>query len=348
MSDRRRSIWVGVAVSVALLLLSLSAAWSLGGRPPESLSRLLTWILARPGTERVSGYYTLVDEAGNILLETARVVAPGDLFIDPAGVWHRVTRVTRDTAETVTVPPGVSLPQGFSSLAGSRVWAGAALSRGRALRPAHDLAVPLGTARQVIVIYHTHSDESYVPTDGVSSIPGNGGIYDVGEALSAGLTTAGFTVVHDRTAHDPHDAGAYPRSRRTVLRNLRFGPTLLFDVHRDAAPPAAYLTTIDGVHTARVLIVVGGANPMVSANLGTARRLKAVAEDLYPGLTRGILVARGNYNQDLDPGAILLEMGTELIPKEAAVRAAGLWANVVAASLGPPAPDTTPPGAGER
>lgn len=263
-------------------------------------------------------------------------------------MWHRVTRVRRDTAETVTVPPEASLPQGFSSLAGSRVWASVAFSGDQALRPAHDLAVPLGTARQVIVIYHTHTDESYVPTDGVSSIPGNGGIYDVGEALSAGLTTAGFTVIHDRTAHDPHDAGAYPRSRRTVLRNLRFGPTLLFDVHRDAAPPGGYITTVDGVQTARILIVVGGANPMASANLGTARRLNAVAEDLYPGLMKGIYVARGNYNQDLDPGAILLEMGTALIPKEAAVRAAGLWANVVSAFLGPPAPDTTPPGAGER
>ncbi len=163
----------------------------------------------------------------------------------------------------------------------------------------------------------------------------------MGDALAGGLRSRGFTIVHDRATHDPHDAGAYPRSRRTVLRNLKFGPTFLFDVHRDSAPAEAYLTEVGGVTTSSILIVVGGANPLVRSNLATARRLKLFADELHPGLVRGIYVARGNYNQDLDPGAILLEVGTEYIPRELAERSSVLFSEAVAAFTGRPGPDNT-------
>ena len=49
-------------------------------------------------------------------------------------------------------------------------------------------------------------------------------------------------------------------------------------------------------------------------------------------------MAGGSFNQDLSPADLLLEMGTDVITKEAAQRAATLWANVTAAYLGPPGP----------
>jgi len=310
-----------MVVSLGVLALALPFASAF----PDGLEDLvddLSALLATPGSERTEGYYTLIDERGTVLLQTALRIHKGDLFIDAKDDFHKVTKLRGDVAETRLVAPGsVPVTAGSTSAAPG------------------PQAIPLGTARQVIVIYHTHSDESYIPTDGVQAIPGAGGVYDVGDTLAATLSSAGFTVVHDRAAHDPHDAGAYPRSRRTVLRNLGFGPTFLFDVHRDASPPSAYLTTIDGAETSRILIVVGGANPMYRSNLGVARQLRTLAETLYPGLIRGILVAAGNYNQDLDPGAILLEMGTYVIPKPPAQRAAVLWANVVTAFLGPPGPE---------
>jgi len=94
--------------------------------------------------------------------------------------------------------------------------------------------------------------------------------------------------------------------------------------------------------------VVGGANPLRAANLALARRLSALSEELYPGIVRGILVARGNYNQDLDPGAMLLEIGTYLIPKEPALRTATLFAGVVSAFLGQPGPEGVPGAAGDQ
>ena len=49
---------------------------------------------------------------------------------------------------------------------------------------AQESAVPAASAkaddsRKLIAMYVTHSDESYVPSDGTQSVNGQGGIYDV-------------------------------------------------------------------------------------------------------------------------------------------------------------------------
>lgn len=327
-----------LALLAAALVLPVVSSGVAGSESP--LFELFQDLFARHGSERSDGCFQLVDPDGNVILETARHISRGTLFIDPGNVTYRVVRVRGDIAETVPVDGDAALVSLARLAAPVPAWSGASPPIESAGRPG---AIPLGTARRVIVLYHTHSDESYLPTDGAASRRASGGIFDVGTQLASGLSASGFTVVHDRAVHDPHDAGAYPRSRRTVLRNLQFGPTLLYDVHRDASPAEVYTTEIGGEKTSRVLIVVGGGNPLSGANLALARRLKTAADELYPTLVRGILVARGNYNQDLDPGAILLEMGTAWIPKEWAVRAADLWADVTAALLGPPGPEGTSP-----
>jgi len=338
--NRRHSV---VLIAVALVLAVAGPITLIALRSPSSqIRQRILGLFSGPGGERSSGFCTLVDEAGSALLRTGILVRRGDVFIDPAGQSHRVTRVSGERALTVLAPEvGSRAPQprepGSDQLGPVAAAADPAISLGGAPSPSPQ-AIPLGTARQVIVLYHTHSDESYIPDDGTASIYGDGGVYRVGDAMATALITAGFTVVHDRAAHDPHDGGAYPRSRRTLLQNLQYGPTLIFDVHRDSAPASEYLTTIDGTETARILIVIGGANPLYRGNLGVANRMKTTADSLYPGLTRGILVAGGNFNQDLTAAGILLEVGTESISRASAERAASLWADVTAAYLGPPGP----------
>ena len=39
-----------------------------------------------------------------------------------------------------------------------------------------------------------------------------------------------------KTPHDPHDAMAYDRSRRTAAELLKKNPIALLDIHRDAVP----------------------------------------------------------------------------------------------------------------
>ncbi len=196
-------------------------------------------------------------------------------------------------------------------------------------------SLPLAATARTIAMYHTHSAESFVPTQGTDSVWGRGGIITVGTVFAAALEELGFRAIHDRTPHDPHDAGAYSRSRRTALALIRdHQPYALFDVHRDAAPVSAYLTHIDGAPTAQIVIVIGRGNPMHANNQVLARRLLAVGEGVHPTLVRGIFMARGSYNQDLDPGVLLLEVGTHLMDQSLAERGITLFADVLGVTVG--------------
>ena len=72
-----------------------------------------------------------------------------------------------------------------------------------------------------IALYCTHSDESYIPSDGTQSINGQGGIYDVARDFRDALQQQGIDVILDESTHLPHDSGAYRRSRQTAERLLQ-------------------------------------------------------------------------------------------------------------------------------
>ncbi len=181
-------------------------------------------------------------------------------------------------------------------------------------------------------LYHTHSDESYIPSDGTSSIRGNGGIYQVGSALAEGLKRAGVKVVHSLARHDPHDTAAYKRSRRTAQELLQKADAVL-DVHRDAVPPSQYTGEVNGEKMVLVQLVVGRQNPNMSANKQFAQEIKAATDKEYPGLVKGIFFARSGYNQDLSPRNLLVEVGTHKNSREGAEKSASLFAQSYARYL---------------
>jgi stage II sporulation protein P len=168
-------------------------------------------------------------------------------------------------------------------------------------------------------LFHTHSDESYIPTSGTASEPGKGDVLDIGKALQSALQKEGISVTHSDKLHDPHDINAYHRSRRTAAQLIKEQPDAVFDIHRDSAPARAYQTSINGVDSARIMIVIGRSNPNMQTNLQYAKRIKAAADELYPGLMRGIFMGKGDYNQDLYPTSILFECGTDRLSKEDAI-----------------------------
>jgi len=178
-------------------------------------------------------------------------------------------------------------------------------------------------------IYHTHGAESYVPTDGTETIDQGGGILQVGDALTRALENKGFDVNHVREPHTPHDAGAYQRSRRTAEELVTEGDQLIFDVHRDAVPPEEYEETVEGEEVTKILLVLGQQNQNADNNRNFAVNLKQIADEEHPGLVKGILGAQGNYNQDLTPQAMLLEVGAHENNREDAERAVALFADVV-------------------
>lgn len=199
-------------------------------------------------------------------------------------------------------------------------------------------------AVKTIALYHSHTDEAYTPTDGKPSIRGKGSIMKVGDVFAEKLRSLGYTVEHDKALHDPHDANAYIRSRRTVAKLLNQQPAALFDFHRNSAPVSQYKLTLNGEKVAKMVIVVGRANPYVTTTLDFAKQLKAATDAKYPKLVRGIFMANGDYNQDIHPRAILIEIGTEGSTLQEAQKTAALFADSIPTVLG--GPKAPPTGAG--
>lgn len=259
--------------------------------------------------ERLGSYFTVLDESGKTLFTTGHLVHVGDEFISEDDTRYEVIRVDEDTAVARAVGKMEALPP-------------------------LPLTAQTGAGGGKVAIYHTHSSESYVPSDGAESRPGSGGIIDVGAALADALERRGIQAIHSTASHEPHDAGAYDRSRRTAVQLLKERPLALFDVHRDGGPAEPYLKEVDGKEVAKAMIVVGRTNPKMNANLDFARRLKDAVNAEYPGLIKGIFLGKADFNQDLFDRALLLEMGTERTSKEAAAAGAELIGSVVPKVIG--------------
>lgn len=270
----------------------------------------------RAGDELANrAWMTLYDGDGNVLCMTGFALEVGDEYIDEDNAMWRVDKVIGNSA-TASYVRALDLSGAVEKF-----------------QLALAASPPAQTGGLQIGIYHTHSDESYQPSDGTDSDPtGRGGVYRVGESLAAGLEKLGVTVKHSLANHLPHDAGAYERSRPTAMEVLR-GSSAIFDVHRDAGPPEAYRRAVDGRDISQIMMVLGRANPQADANMGFAQALKAAADRAHPGLVRGILNTGGRFNQDLSSRALLIEFGANTNSRQEAERAATMLSSVIPAVL---------------
>ena len=96
----------------------------------------------------------------------------------------------------------------------------------------------------------------------------------------------------------------------------RENPTIkyLIDIHRDSAKYSTTFIEIDGISYARVMYVIGLEHTTMENNTGFAESLNRITEELYPGLSRGVLnkigpAVNGIYNQNLDGKSVLIEVG---------------------------------------
>ncbi len=266
-----------------------------------------------------STFFALVDKTGRVVTYTALGLQVGDAYIDGANNLYEVVALRGNRAE-VTRRGRVELPMidvPATPEQALAAWSGMPGRRGR------------------VAIYHTHNDESYVPTSGIANRQGRGDIHEVGRVLAEALEREGFPVDWSQRLHLPHDGQAYFRSRRTLLQLLRRKPQTALDIHRDAVPrPEEYRTTVAGMEMTSVRLVVGRQNPQRNVNLEYAKRIKAIADKWYPGLVKGIFLASSDYNQDLGPKVILMEFGTHTTSLEEAVRSARLMAQVIPVAAG--------------
>lgn len=197
-----------------------------------------------------------------------------------------------------------------------------------------DDALPVAAARKAVALYCTHSDESYEEADGTSSDEKRGGIYDVAEQFKQALEKRGITVYYSDETHFPHDAAAYRRSRATAAELVEDGVDAVMDIHRDGIPdPKQYEQTMKGEEITRVRLLVGRSNQNAETNKAFAAQIKAVADEMYPGLIKDIYIGKGTYNQDLMGQAVLLEFGTYTSDKQDVLSSTGYMADVMEKAL---------------
>ena len=294
-------------LKITLMILALSLS------TPATLAAPAELTESADGGELLSGYYTVIDDKGVVVLQTGHEVHLGDEYIGEDDVLYEVTAVEGTLAHCR------AMEKLSTQIPDNAIFVQA---------PAPDAPKPK------IAIYHSHTDESYIPNDGTPTERGKGSIMLVGDAFEKRLTELGYQVEHSKTLHDPHDANAYHRSRRTAMKLLQAQPVAIFDIHRDSAPLKAYSTTINGKPATKLLLVVGRQNQNRKTTLDYARSIKSATDAKYRGLIRGIFIAHGNYNQDLSPRALLVEVGTQYNSREAAERSIALFADVVPSFLG--------------
>lgn len=179
-----------------------------------------------------------------------------------------------------------------------------------------------------VVIYHTHTCESYTPTEAYSytasgnfrTIDLNYSVSRVGDELENCLNSYGCTVIHDRTSHDyPAYNGSYSRSLVTAQNVLSTNQDadIVIDLHRDAIADETYgpRVKIGDEYVSQLMFVIGtdGSNSAHTnwlQNLKFAIKVQQKANELYPGLFKPIILRNSEYNQHVAKAACIIEVGS--------------------------------------
>lgn len=183
----------------------------------------------------------------------------------------------------------------------------------------------LGTEPAVLIL-HTHTTESYsgenyTPSGEYRTLEENYNMLSIGAEVARTLEEQGITVIHDRTLHDyPSYNGAYSHARESIRELLKQYPSiqLVLDLHRDATesgqPQLRTQARVNGNPSAQLMLVMGTDTGGLEhgtweENLSLALKLQLQLERRSPGITRPISLRSQRFNQDLSPGALLVEVG---------------------------------------
>lgn len=199
-----------------------------------------------------------------------------------------------------------------------------------------------------IIIYHTHTCESYTQTEANTYKPtGNYRTTDlrysvvrVGDELEEELKKHKFNVTHNNTKHDyPAYTGSYSRSLETVEKILenQKNTEIIFDLHRDAVgSKGSYAPTVEinGEKVAQIMFVIGtndggGNHPNWENNLKFAVKVQEKGNEMYPGLFRAINLRSATFNQKVSNAASIIEVGATGNTLEEATASMKYFANVL-------------------
>lgn len=209
----------------------------------------------------------------------------------------------------------------------------------------------LQAQQPTVLILHSHGTESYTLAPGESdpgwenyrSLSLHWNMVAVGDFLAQRLQEQGIGVIHDTRLHDyPSYSQAYTNSRLAMEEYLQRYPSIcmVLDLHRDAAlnPDGSQYATsalVDGRRSAQLMLVMGSSlgdeMRQWENNLAVALKLQVLLEKRAPGITRPTVLRAQRFNQDLCPGAMLIEVGTAGNTLQEAFLAAQILAEAIAA-----------------
>ena len=191
-----------------------------------------------------------------------------------------------------------------------------------------DLRINLSTGGSKILIYHTHSQETFADSDNDPSTS----IVGIGRYLTEILNnkykipTMHHEGVYDLINGKLDRSEAYEFAKPEVEQILAENPSIevVIDLHRDGVADTTHLVTeINGKPTAQIMFfnglsrtrvngdLVGMANPYLQDNLAFSLQMKIAAETKYPGFARRNYLRGYKYNMDLMPRMLLIEVGAQ-------------------------------------
>lgn len=178
-----------------------------------------------------------------------------------------------------------------------------------------------------IIIFHTHTCESYTPSENYQyeesgtfrTTDLERSVVKVGSELTKYLLSYGYNTIHDTTYHDyPSYDGSYGRSMATVQSLLQTYPNtdIIIDLHRDAIGDTSYAPSVkigDDVVSQLMFVIGTDGGGMEHLNwrnnLKFAIKVQEKANELYPGLFKPIILRNSRYNQHLGNAACIIEVG---------------------------------------
>ena len=188
--------------------------------------------------------------------------------------------------------------------------------------------------KPLLLIYHTHTSESFLPVSGkVYTDDLEQTVVFLGAALAGILQEEyGIPVLHHKEIFDQPRNKSYQKAAPVIEEILQQNPQIevVLDLHRDGVPRRVTTADISGEATARVLFVIETRQQEWSGNLRFALFLESILQDKYPGFSRGILKrVFAHYNQHLHPRSLIVEIGGHENDREELLRAIPMLAEAL-------------------
>lgn len=194
-----------------------------------------------------------------------------------------------------------------------------------------------------VLILHTHTTESYTRQDepyresaAWRTLDEGYNMLSIGKRVAELLEQSGIPVIRDTDLHDyPSYNGSYTDARKSIRTVLKENKEirLVLDLHRDASGDGRSqmrtMASVGGKNTAQLMLVMGTNFEGYEQNLSLALKLHALLEQRAPGIMRPLQLRASRFNQDLSPGALLIEVGAAGNTHQEALRAAEQLAQAI-------------------